>query len=97
MRTLGRNSKYKKNKEVLLRERKRHSDRHVASTSSVVLMGGGYPIPGPGPDGGTPSQVQTGGTLSQVQVQTGGTPSQFQMGGTPSQVQTGAGGTPSQV
>ena len=42
------------NKKVLLRERKRHTARHVASTPSVVLTGVN-PIPGPDPDGGTPS------------------------------------------
>ena len=42
--------KHEKNKKVLLREHKRHTDRRVASTPSVVLMGGG-----------TPSQDQTGG------------------------------------
>ena len=32
--------KYSQNKKVLLRKRKRHTDRHVASTPSVVLTGG---------------------------------------------------------
>ena len=45
------------NKKVLLRERKRHTARHVASTS-VVLSREGYPIPGwwgtPSQDGGYP-------------------------------------------
>ena len=38
------------NKKVLLRERKRHTDRRLASTPSVVLTGGGggYPITGQG-------------------------------------------------
>ena len=45
------------NKQVLLRERKRHTARHVVSTPSVVLPG--YPPPPPRggvPDPGTPSQ-----------------------------------------
>ena len=44
----------RKNKKVLLRERKRHTDHRVANTPSVVLTGWGgrYPIPGPGPNGG---------------------------------------------
>ena len=44
------------NKKVLLRERKRHTTRHVACTSSAVLSRG-YPIPGWGYpiwDWGTP-------------------------------------------
>ena len=36
-------SKFKKNKKVLLRERKRHTARRVVSTPSVVLPG--YPPP----------------------------------------------------
>ena len=37
------------NKKVLLRERKRHTARHVSSAPSVVLsQGGGYLIPGQG-------------------------------------------------
>ena len=44
-------------KKVLLRERKRHTDRGVSSTSSVVLPGGGYPLPGVPPCwGGPPCQ-----------------------------------------
>ena len=47
--------KYKRyNKKVLLRERKRHTDRRVASTPSVVLTGWGYPIPGPDRGRGVP-------------------------------------------
>ena len=38
------------NKKVLLRERKRHTARHVASTPYVVLTG--YPPPWPGRGGG---------------------------------------------
>ena len=58
------------NKKVLLRERKRHTVRHVASARYAM---GGYPVPGlrggtPSQVwGGTPSQVWGGGTLSQVQ------------------------------
>ena len=50
-------------KTVLLRERKRHTARHVASTPSAVLSWG-TPLPPPHPDlaGGTPSLV--GGTPS---------------------------------
>ena len=41
----------KRNKKVLLRERKRHTDRGISSTPSVVLYwggggGGGLPLPG---------------------------------------------------
>ena len=40
------------NKKVLLRERKRHTDRGVSSTPSVVLYwGGGYPLAGGYPPG----------------------------------------------
>ena len=61
------------NKKVLLRERKRHTDRCVASTRYVASGGGGAgqgaPCPGPGPggeagegrDGVPPIQVQAGG------------------------------------
>ena len=79
------------NKKVLLRERKRHTDRRLSSTSCTVLSWGGggvLPLPGvPHPDmvGGTPSH-------------TGDTPSQFR--GTPwlgyPPVLTWPGGTPSQ-
>ena len=59
------------NKKVLLRERKRHTARHVASARYADLSGGGrYPISGPGGvprpmsrahvQGGTPSQVGGG-------------------------------------
>ena len=37
--------KEKVNKTVLLCERKRHTARHLASTPSVVLIGGGVPHP----------------------------------------------------
>ena len=40
-------SKYERNKTVLLREYKRHTVHHVASTHSAVLSRG-YPIPGQG-------------------------------------------------
>ena len=56
---------------------------------------GGYPISGLDWGGGTSSQVQTGGTPSQVWTG-GGTSSQVQTGGTPYQVWTW-GGTSSQV
>ena len=41
-------------KKFLLRERKRHTSHRVVSTPSVVLTGGGYPNPGPDPEGGYP-------------------------------------------
>ena len=64
------NSKFKRNKKVLLRERKRHTARRVVSTPSAVLTGyppwqgtppAGYPPAGypPGrvpPQQGTPQQ-----------------------------------------
>ena len=47
--------KHNNNKKVLLRERKRHTARHVVSTPSVVLPGSGTPPPrGRYPDLGTP-------------------------------------------
>ena len=49
------------NKKVLLCEHKRHTTHCVASIPSVVLTGG-YPIPGPGPDGGYPHPALDGGT-----------------------------------
>ena len=59
--------KYKANKQVLPRERKRHTAHRVASATSAVLsQGGGYPIHGwgctpvltwLGGGGGTPSWV----------------------------------------
>ena len=65
--------KLKHNKKVLLRERKRHTDRCVASARYAVpvggtplsclgpdLDGGGGGTPFPGPGGGYPSQVWTG-------------------------------------
>ena len=63
----------KKNWTVLLRERKRHTDRSVASTPSVVLTVG-YPIP----DGGyphlgyPPSRFRQQGVpgVSLIQIQT---------------------------
>ena len=55
------------NKTVLLRERKRHTARRVASTRSVILGGGGGTYPGGGgtnpggggtyPGGGVPTLV----------------------------------------
>ena len=90
------------NKKVLLRERKRHTARRVASDCYAEPSGGGYPISGlggypiPGP-GGTLSQVRGGYPISGL----GGTPSQVRgeypipgPGVTPSQVQ---GGIPSKV
>ena len=50
---------YIKNKKVLLRERKRHTARHVVSTPSVVLPG--YPPQGGYPDLGTPPPPGGGG------------------------------------
>ena len=55
---------YKYNKKVLLRERKRHTARRVASARYADLSRGGYPVPCQ-VGGGTPSHVW-GGTLSQV-------------------------------
>ena len=78
--------KMKRNKKVLLRERKRHTARCVASTRCAALSGGGGES-GSRSRGGTRSQVQ-GGTQSQVW---GGTQSQVQ-GGYPI---PGLGGTPS--
>ena len=89
------------NKEVLLRERKMHTARHVASTHYAVLVGvpphpgtwpgrgvGGRLNPFPGPGRGVPpSQVQTAG----------GTPFLVQAGGYPlprSRSWTWEGGTP---
>ena len=40
------------NKKVLLRERKRHTDRGVSSTPSVILYEEGYPPPRSGLTGG---------------------------------------------
>ena len=57
-------SKNKKNKKVLLCERKRHTTRCVANTPYVVLTGyppGGYPDPPPHPRGGTWSGTPPGG------------------------------------
>ena len=67
-------------KKVLLRERKRRTDHHVASTPSVVLTGGGtlgtphlnldlaggYPIPGGGTWGYPPSGPGWGTPLSKA-------------------------------
>ena len=73
-----------KNKKVFLRERKRHTDRSVSRTPSVVLYRGrGYPCRGEG--GGSPS-LWGGG------YPTSGTPSDLAKGypipaeGTPSRV-----------
>ena len=76
----GRSANFVQKKKVLLRERKRHTARRVASARYADLSGGGYPISGPGGYpipclGGTPSQVvggvhrprSWGGTLSHVQ------------------------------
>ena len=60
------------NKKVLLRERKRHTDRGISSTPSVVLTGGGG-VPHPwlgggdlgthlsGPGQGTPPHLDLAG------------------------------------
>ena len=83
-------------KKVLLRERKRHTARHIASTCYAVLVG----IPPPPSwdltwmGGVPPSQVQAGGTPYQVQV--GALPRSRWGGGTPF-AGLDAGGTPSQV
>ena len=79
-------------KKVLLRERKRHTARRVASTpcaalSNPDLVGGGYPVPGPGGYliqglGGYPIPGLGGYPIPDP----GGTLSQVQEG-TPSQVQ----------
>ena len=74
---------YNTNKKVLLRERKRHTARRVASTrcaalSNPDLVGGG--VPGPRSGGSTQSKVQ--GVPS---PRSGGVPSP-RSGGTPSQV-----------
>ena len=70
------------NKKVLLRERKRHTARRIASVRYAALScGGGYPIWGvaqPGLDGGgTPSHVwgvpHNGGYPGQV-LMVGGVP-----------------------
>ena len=56
-----------RNKKVLLRERKRHTDRGVSSTPSVILYEVGYPPPQPGltegvpPHWGTPPGQVLGG------------------------------------
>ena len=89
------------NKKVLLRERKRHTARHVASAHYADLSRGGtpsqisgYPIPGPG---GYPIPGLGRGTPSQVQgvphPRSGGYPIPC-LGGYPI---SGPGGTPSQV
>ena len=85
-------------KKVLLRERKRHTARRVAS-ARYAGGGGGYPVPGP--RGGGPHAKSGGGGVvpSPRSGWGGGTKSE---GGTPSQVWVGGGtksegGTPSQV
>ena len=71
------------NKKVLLRERKRHTARHVSSTLSTVLFQGGYHIPGQGgtlgwgtshPDltGGTPSLAREYPILGYLPILTWG-------------------------
>ena len=77
-------------KKILLRERKRHTARRVASTTSVVLTQRGgvhhlrsrsrWGVPHPRSRREVP-HPWPGGTPSQVQ--TGGTPSQVWMGGLP--------------
>ena len=71
------NNEFSKDKKVLLRERKRHTDRSVSSTPSVILYKVGYP-----PHQGTPpSQVRQGGIrcgVPPVRVPSG----QAQQGGT---------------
>ena len=54
------------NKKVLLRERKRHTDRRVASARYAVPVGGGVPTLGGGVPtlvGGVPTLVGGGGYL----------------------------------
>ena len=67
------------NKKVLLRERKRHTDRGVSSTPSVILYEVGYPPP----IGVPPGKVRWG-------VPKVGYPHR----GTPQPGLTGGGGTP---
>ena len=84
------------NKKVLLRERKRHTARRVASTRCAALSNpdlvrlGGYPVPGPRGTHtwGVPSPRSRGGTWSKVW----GVPGPRSLGGIQSQVW---GGTPS--
>ena len=68
-------------KKVLLRERKRHTARRVASARYADLSGGGTPSQVRG--GGTPTHVWEGRVLRPMSE--GGTPSQV-WGGIPSQV-----------
>ena len=83
--------------KVILRERKRHTTRRVASTRCAALSnpdlvpGGG--VPGPKFRGGTPCQV-LGGTPSQVKGRGKGTPSQVQGVPHPDLVWGGTPGTP---
>ena len=55
---------YLNNKKVLLRERKRHTDRRVASTRYAVLVGGGTYLGGwvPTLGGGGGTYPRWGGT-----------------------------------
>ena len=88
------------NKTVLLRERKRHTARCVASTRCAALFGG--KVPGP-KSGGVPSPRSGGGTQSQVWGYPIPGPGGYPIpgpGGTPSHVRgvtpsrPGQGGTP---
>ena len=98
------------NKKVLLRERKRHTARHVVSTPSVVLPGypprGGYPVRYP--PGGVPGQVPPRGVYLvrypdppggvypvRYPPRGGGYPVRSPPGGLPGQVPPG--GVPGQV
>ena len=83
--------KHSSNKKVLLRERKRHTARRVASARYDGGGGGtpsqvqrGYPVPGPGRE--VPHPRSREGTLSQLR---GGTPSRPGWGeGVPPSIQT---------
>ena len=66
------------NKKVLLRERKRHTARRVASARYADWGGGGLPIPRSG-GGGTHPQIQGGFPVPGP----GGTPSQVRGRGVP--------------
>ena len=52
------------NKKVLLRERKKHTARRVASARYAALSNGGYPIQSWLGEGGTPFSPGKGGTPS---------------------------------
>ena len=76
------------NKKVILRERKRHTARRIASTHCAALSNpdlvGGYPVPG---QGGTPSRAGQGVPHPRYR----GYPIQTWSGGTPGTPPTGMG------